>query len=67
MDLAAFEILLHYINATSARTEPVCGSLFQPVNDCVALGIEQESPAVAVKPAQHLRNIYTVYVRAVWL
>jgi len=28
-------------NVTSARTEPVCGSLFQPVNDCVAWRIEK--------------------------
>jgi len=28
-------------NVTSARTELVCGSLFQPVNDCVAWRIEK--------------------------
>jgi len=31
------------------------------------IGIEQESPAVADKPARRLRKVRTVYVRAVGL
>ena len=49
MDLAAFEDLLYITsNETSSRTEPVCGSLFQAVNDCVARRIEKY--ALKIRP-----------------
>jgi len=59
-----------FLNLYKTMVRPLleyANSIWSPWRLCNLTKIEQERPAVADKPARRLRNVCTVYVRAVGL
>jgi len=66
IDFSMLKQFTAFLQPLKVATKLLEGELF-PTIPQVALQKEQESPAVADKPARRLRKVCTVYVRAVGL